>query len=86
MPRDEGTGGDGKRTQAFSTLCVPIMEEERLCGLLYVENKLLPGVFAADRLGVMRMGAMQLYYAMQLETTHQGRNRLLPGNLDIASL
>ena len=45
--------------QARSVLCVPLTNQARLIGVLYLENHLAPGVFAPTRLAVLKLLAAQ---------------------------
>ncbi|GAB4385070.1 MAG: hypothetical protein Kow00121_49540 [Elainellaceae cyanobacterium] len=41
--------------QTRSLLCMPILKQSQLVGILYLENKLSPGVFTRDRLQVLKL-------------------------------
>ncbi|MBD2528132.1 AAA family ATPase [Nostoc flagelliforme FACHB-838] len=41
------------RTQPQSVLCTPIINQGRLVGILYLENRLTQGVFTSDRLSII---------------------------------
>ncbi|WP_437964553.1 AAA family ATPase [Sorangium sp. So ce260] len=47
------------RKQPRSVLCLPIVRQARLIGLLYLENKLVAGVFTPARLSVLELLASQ---------------------------
>ncbi|WP_437721064.1 AAA family ATPase [Sorangium sp. So ce861] len=47
------------RKQPRSVLCLPIVRQERLLGLLYLENKLVAGAFTPARLSVLELLASQ---------------------------
>jgi len=36
-----------------SVLCLPLVKQRKLTGVLYFENNLAPGVFTADRLAML---------------------------------
>ena len=40
-------------------LCVPLVKQARLMGVLYLENNLTPGVFTPNRLGFLELLASQ---------------------------
>ncbi|MBE9080924.1 PAS domain S-box protein [Tolypothrix sp. LEGE 11397] len=41
--------------QTRSLLCMPILKQNQLIGILYLENNLSPGVFTSDRLQVLKL-------------------------------
>ncbi len=45
--------------QPKSILCLPIINQSQFIGLLYLENRLLPGVFTTDRLKVLNLLCVQ---------------------------
>jgi diguanylate cyclase (GGDEF)-like protein/PAS domain S-box-containing protein len=47
------------RTKVRSVLCVPLLAQNRLSGVLYLENNLFPGIFAIERTQVVKMLAAQ---------------------------
>lgn len=48
-----------------SLLCLPILREDKLTGILYLENKITPGVFSAERLSVLELLASQAAISIQ---------------------
>jgi PAS domain S-box-containing protein len=56
------------RTQPRSVLCLPILRQGRVVGLLYLENNLVTRAFTPDRLLVLELLAAQA--AISLETAH----------------
>jgi signal transduction histidine kinase len=46
-------------TACRSVLCMPLHDQQRLCGLLYLENRLVSGAFTAERIEVLRLLASQ---------------------------
>ncbi|MEX0272510.1 PAS domain S-box protein [Leptolyngbyaceae cyanobacterium UHCC 1019] len=44
-----------QRQQTRSLLCMPILQQSHLIGILYLENNLNTGVFTSDRLQVLRL-------------------------------
>lgn len=46
-------------TRCRSVLCVPIQEQQRRSGALYLENRLVSGAFSAERIEVLRLLAAQ---------------------------
>jgi PAS domain S-box-containing protein len=54
-------------TRAHSMLCLPLVKQGRLIGLLYLENRLAPGVFTPARIAVLQVLASQA--AMSLENS-----------------
>jgi PAS domain S-box-containing protein len=51
-----------------SVLCLPLLNQGKLIGILYLENKLAPRVFAPARIAVLKLLASQA--AISLENTH----------------
>lgn len=47
------------RAKPRSVLCMPLLKQTRLVGILYIENGLLPGVFTPERLVVLQILASQ---------------------------
>ncbi|HMF60671.1 MAG TPA: GAF domain-containing protein, partial [Vicinamibacterales bacterium] len=57
---------------ARSILCVPLINQGKLIGVLYLENNLTPGVFTPTRIAVLKLLASQA--AMSLENTRLYRD------------
>ena len=57
---------------ARSVLCLPLLNQSKLIGLLYLENNLASGVFARDRIAVLKLLASQA--AVSLENTRLYRD------------
>ncbi|MBV8438388.1 MAG: MASE4 domain-containing protein, partial [Silvibacterium sp.] len=73
-----------RRKNSRSVLCLPIVKQTRLVGVLYLENNLAPFVFTPDRVAVLQLLASQaaislenaaLYTDLQLQV---GLLQLLP--------
>jgi PAS domain S-box-containing protein len=47
------------RARPRSVLCMPLLKQQQLVGILYIENGLLPGVFTTDRRIVLQILASQ---------------------------
>ena len=58
--------------RARSILCVPLMNQGKLSGILYLENNLTPHVFTPDRVTVLKVLASQA--AISLENTRLYRD------------
>src|SRR6516164_1180777 len=58
--------------QARSILCLPLTNQAKLIGILYLENNLAPRVFAPDRTAVLKLLASQA--AISLENTRLYRD------------
>ena len=56
-----------RQRQARSILCLPLTNQAKLIGILYLENNLAPRVFAPDRTAVLKLLASQA--AISLENT-----------------
>jgi len=48
-----------------SVLCLPIVRQDKVMGLLYLENNLIPGAFSGARLGVLDVLASQATIALE---------------------
>jgi signal transduction histidine kinase/ActR/RegA family two-component response regulator len=57
-----------RHKRARSVLCLPLMKQARLIGLLYLENNLAPGVFTPQRIVLLELLASQA--AISLENAH----------------
>ena len=54
-----------RQRQARSVCCLPLLNQAKLIGLLYLENNLAPGVFAPARTAVLKLLAFQAATALQ---------------------
>jgi PAS domain S-box-containing protein len=54
-----------RRHHARSILCLPLLKEHRLCGMLYLENRLTPHVFTSSRMVVLKLLASQAAIALE---------------------
>ena len=61
-----------RRHQARSVLCLPLLNQAKLIGVLYLENNLAPRVFAPARIAVLKLLASQA--AISLENTRLYRD------------
>src|SRR5713226_1580782 len=61
-----------RRRQARSILCLPLLNQAKLIGVLYLENNLTPRVFAPARISVLKLLASQA--AIALENAHLYRD------------
>ncbi|MCC5609961.1 AAA family ATPase [Nostoc sp. CHAB 5834] len=53
------------RTQPQSVLCTPIINQGRLVGILYLENRLTQGVFTSDRLSIINFLCTQAAISLE---------------------
>lgn len=53
------------REHPLSILCLPILRQTSLIGLLYLENNLVRGVFTEDRIGVLELLASQASISLE---------------------
>ena len=76
------TDGYLRRRRTRSILCLPIVKQAKLAGLLYLENNLTAGAFTSDRIAVLELLASQaaislehaqLYADLQLENIERKR-------------
>ncbi|MBV8216473.1 MAG: GAF domain-containing protein, partial [Verrucomicrobia bacterium] len=61
-----------RRKQARSILCLPLINQAKLIGVLYLENNLTPHVFTPKRIAVLKLLASQA--AISLENTRLYRD------------
>ena len=61
-----------RQRQARSILCLPLINQAKLIGVLYLENNLAPRVFAPARIAVLKLLASQA--AIALENTRLYRD------------
>jgi signal transduction histidine kinase len=54
-----------ERNQSRSILCVPLIKQGTLSGLLYMENSLLAGIFTVDRVQMLEVLASQAAISME---------------------
>ncbi|WP_154073872.1 trifunctional serine/threonine-protein kinase/ATP-binding protein/sensor histidine kinase [Bradyrhizobium erythrophlei] len=54
-----------RERQARSVLCLPLITQARVIGVLYLENNLSPGVFAPSRMPVLKLLASQAAIALE---------------------
>ena len=54
-----------RRHRARSVLCLPLITQAKLIGLLYLENNLASGVFAPGRIAVLKLLASQAAIALE---------------------
>jgi PAS domain S-box-containing protein len=57
-----------RERNARSVLCLPLVSEAKMIGVLYLENNLSPGVFTAGRISILKLLALQA--AISLENTY----------------
>lgn len=61
-----------RRRSARSILCLPLLKQSRLVGVLYLENNLAPHVFTPTRMAILRLLAAEA--AISLESTRLYRD------------
>ena len=54
-----------RQRQARSILCLPLINQAKLIGVLYLENNLAPRVFAPARIAVLKLLASQAAIALE---------------------
>src|SRR5882757_6007939 len=57
-----------RRKRARSVLCLPLVKQAKLIGMLYLENNLAPGIFTPQRIVLLELLASQA--AISLENAH----------------
>jgi len=63
------------RTKPVSLLCLPVMRQARLVGLLYLENNLVKGAFSPNRIAVLELLAAQAAISLENAELYQERGR-----------
>ncbi len=58
-----------------SVLCLPILRQGILTGLLYLENNLVRGAFTAERIALLELLASQAAISLEIATLYQGLRR-----------
>ena len=75
------------RIKPQSVLCTPIINQGHLVGIIYLENKLTPGVFTSDRLSVINLlssqAAISLENAQLYQQAQQGLQDLQQAQLQV---
>ena len=54
-----------RRRRARSVLCLPLVKEAQLIGVLYLENSLTPHVFTPDRIAILQLLASQAAISLE---------------------
>ena len=77
-----------RRRQTRSVLCLPLLNQAKPVGVLYLENNLAPRVFAPSRIAVLKLLASQAATALQnarlyrnLEEGERKTRRLIDANI-----
>ena len=77
-----------RRRQTRSVLCLPLLNQAKLVGVLYLENNLAPRVFAPSRIAVLKLLASQAATALEnarlyrnLEEGERKTRRLIDANI-----
>ncbi|MEH2119174.1 ATP-binding sensor histidine kinase [Nostoc sp.] len=65
------------RTKPQSVLCTPIINQGHLVGIIYLENKLTPGVFTSDRLSVINLLSSQAAISLENAQLYQQAGQAL---------
>ncbi len=60
-----------QRTGCRSVLCAPILHNNSLCGLIYLENNLTTGAFTPDRLEFLRLLSSQIAVSIENARYHE---------------
>lgn len=73
---EDSTFGDDAyivRTRARSVLCLPIVMQSRVIGVLYLENNLVTGAFSAERLALLEVVSAQLAISLENARLYEER-------------
>ena len=71
-------GAGGEAGPLRSVLCLPLLRDGRLAGLLYLENNIAPGVFTPARVRYLELMASQIAVALEFARLYEqliGANR-----------
>jgi predicted ATPase/signal transduction histidine kinase len=60
-----------RRWHCRSVLCIPLIRQSQLVGLLYMENNLIPGAFTPSRLGILELVASQAAISLENAQLYQ---------------
>ncbi len=63
------------RNRPVSVMCLPILRQACVTGLLYLENNLATGAFTEDRIAVLELIASQAAISLENATLYQGLRR-----------
>jgi len=63
------------RAKPVSLLCLPVMRQTRLIGMLYLENNLMKGAFSPHRIAVLELLAAQAAISLENAELYQERSR-----------
>jgi signal transduction histidine kinase len=82
-----------RQRQARSILCLPLINQAKLIGVLYLENSLTPHVFSPARIVVLKLLASQAAISLEnarlyteLEEREEERERLRQSQADLAHI
>src|SRR6201998_1333053 len=64
-----------RQKHARSVLCLPIIKQTKLAGILYLENNLTPRAFTAERVAVLELMASQTAIALENTNLYSGLHR-----------
>jgi PAS domain S-box-containing protein len=64
-----------QRNHPKSVLCLPIVQQKKLAGVLYLENNLTPCAFTADRLAILELLASQAAISLENATLYSDLQR-----------
>ncbi|MCC8969744.1 AAA family ATPase [Bradyrhizobium brasilense] len=59
------------RSRARSNLCLPLISQDKLIGILYLENNLAPNVFTSDRVTLLEVLASQAAISLENSRLYQ---------------
>ncbi len=60
-----------RKVQPKSVLCMPLFNQGKVGGILYLENRLITGAFTSDRLQVLKMLSSQILISIQNATLYE---------------
>lgn len=64
------------RIQPLSLLCLPVIRQARLLGMLYLENNLMRGAFSPQRIAILELLTAQAAISLENAALYQERQRV----------
>jgi len=66
-----------RRARPLAILCVPLLVQSKLLGLIYLENSITPGAFSSDRVGVVEALGTQAAISLENARMYSTMERLV---------
>lgn len=72
-----------EKNKIRSILCTPIVYQSNLTGILYIENNIVSGAFAPERLTVMKMLSSQAAISIEIASIYSGLEAMVKERTEI---